>query len=124
MWLEGREDAAVLIALFAVIAPALHIVFLSTVLFAARRPPAPAWIGTMLRCAEIFRTWSMVEVMVLGLLVTLVKIASLATVTPGIGIFAAGAFIVLSAATTAGFDPREVWSRVRWVSGEWPEDDR
>ncbi len=120
MWLGGREDAAVLVALFAVLAPALQIVFLSTVLFSVRRPPAPAWIGALLHCSGILRSWSMVEVMVLGLLVTLVKITSLATATPGIGIFAAGAFVVLSAAMTASFDPREAWSRVRWANGERP----
>ena len=120
MWATGREDAAVLVALFAVVAPALQIVFLGTVLLAARRPPAPAWVGVLLHASELFRSWSMVEVMVLGLLVTLVKIASLATVTPGIGIFAAGGFVGLSAAVTASFDPREAWSRVRWVNGEWP----
>ncbi len=120
MWVSGREDAAILVALFAVVAPALHIAFLSVVLFATRRPPAPAWVGTLLHASETIRSWSMVEVMVLGLLVTLVKIAALATVTPGIGIFAAGGFIGLSAAATAGFDPREAWSRVRWANGEWP----
>ncbi len=120
MWETGREDAAILVALFAVIAPALQIALLSAVLFAARRPPAPAWVGGLLHLSEIFRSWSMVEVMVLGLLVTLVKIASLATVTPGIGIFAAGGFVGLSAAMTASFDPGEAWSRIRWANGNWP----
>ncbi len=120
MWDSGRQDAAILVALFAVIAPAVQITFLSVVLFAARRPPAPSWVGTLLHASETIRSWSMVEVMVLGLLVTLVKIASLATVTPGVGLFAAGGFIGLSAAAAAGFDPREAWSRIRWANGAWP----
>ncbi len=120
MWDSGREDAAILVALFAVVAPALQLAFLSVVLFATRRPPAPAWVGALLHASETLRSWSMVEVMVLGLLVTLVKIASLATVSPGVGIFAAGGFIGLSAAAAAGFDPAEAWSRVRWANGAWP----
>ncbi len=119
-WEGGRADAAVLVALFAVVAPALQIAFLSVVMLAIRRPPAPAWAGIFLHLSESFRSWAMVEVMVLGLLVTLVKITSLATVTPGIGIFAAAAFVGVSAAITAGFDPREAWTRVRWANGEWP----
>ncbi len=120
MWSSGREDAAILVALFAVIAPALQIAFLSVVLYSVRRPPAPSWVGALLRASEDLRAWSMVEVMVLGLLVTLVKIASLASVSPGVGIFAAGGFIGLSAAAAAAFDPREAWSRVRWTNGAWP----
>jgi paraquat-inducible protein A len=121
MWEQGERTAALLVALFAVVAPALEIGFLLAVLLAARRPPAPRWVGMLLRWAEISGLWSMVEVMVLGLLVSLVKIASLARVVPGIGIFAAGSLVVLLAAMSATFDPREVWSRVRWVNGEWPQ---
>ena len=63
----------------------------------------------------------MVEVMLLGILVSLVKIAALARVIPGVGIFAAGGLILLLAAMSSSFDPREAWSRVRWVNGEWPQ---
>jgi paraquat-inducible protein A len=84
-------------------------------------PPAPRWVGTLLRWVEIAGAWSMVEVMMLGILVSLVKIAALAKVAPGAGIFAAGGLIVLLAAMSSSFDVREAWSRVRWINGEWPQ---
>ncbi|HEY6096649.1 MAG TPA: paraquat-inducible protein A [Candidatus Deferrimicrobium sp.] len=121
MWVEGEKITALLIALFAVVAPALEIGFLLTILLFVRRPPAPRWVGTMLRWVEIAGTWSMVEVMMLGILVSLVKIAALARVIPGAGIFAAGGLIVLLAAMSSSFDPREAWSRVRWANGEDPQ---
>ena len=116
-----KRSRPVIIALFAVIAPALQIGFLLAILLSVRRPPAPRWVGTLLRWTEVSGLWSMIEVMMLGLLVALVKIASLAAVVPGVGIFAVGALIVLLTAMSSGFDPREAWSRVRWVGGEWPE---
>jgi len=64
--------------------------------------------------------WSMTEVMMLGILVALFKIAQLASVLPGVGMFAAGAFMVLLAAVIVTFDPREVWRRVEWVDGTRP----
>jgi uncharacterized paraquat-inducible protein A len=70
---------------------------------------------------EVAGAWSMVEVMMLGILVSLVKIAAIAKVVPGAGIFAAGALIVLLVAMSSSFEPREAWSRVRWVHGEWPQ---
>ena len=120
MWVQGEKITALLIALFAVIAPALQIGFLLTILLYVRRPPAPRWVGTLLRWVEITVAWSMVEVMMLGILVSLVKIAALARVVPGIGIFAAAGLIVLLAAMSSSFDPREAWSRVRWANGDWP----
>lgn len=120
MWQQGSEITAVIVAFCAVIAPAGHVGFLLVVLLAVRRPPAPRWVGEMLRSAHLMEPWSMTEVMMLGILVALVKIAELATVTPGIGMFAAGAFVFLLAAIIVSFEPHEIWSRVVWADGTIP----
>jgi paraquat-inducible protein A len=62
----------------------------------------------------------MSEVMMLGILVALIKIAELATVEPGIGLYAVGGLIVLFAAIMVTFHPREVWKRVEWADSEAP----
>ena len=49
--------------------------------------------------------WSMNEVMMLGILVALIKIAQLATVIPGIGMYAVGVLVVLLAAITVDLRP-------------------
>jgi paraquat-inducible protein A len=120
MWLQGSEITAVIVAFCAVIAPAGHVLFMLVVLLAVRRPPAPRWVGEMLRSAHFMQPWSMTEVMMLGILVALVKIAQLATVVPGVGMYAAGAFVLLIAAVMVTFDPREVWKRVEWADGRPP----
>lgn len=124
MWLHGEKITALLVALFVVVAPAIDIVFTLAVLLASRRPPAPRWVGAMLRWMELSGVWSMVGVMMLGIMVSLVKISSLARVEPGIGIFAVGALVFLLAGMSAGFEPRKIWPRVRWADGEWPETGR
>lgn len=120
MWLQGSEITAVIVAFCAVIAPAAHVLFLLTVLLAVRRPPAPRWVGELLRLAHFMQPWSMTEVMMLGILVALFKIAQLATVIPGIGMYAAGLFVALMAGILVSFDPHEVWKRVEWADGESP----
>jgi paraquat-inducible protein A len=120
MWLRGQQITAMLVVFCTVVAPAIHIGIMSTILLAVRRTPAPWWVGTLLRWSEWYQPWGMVEVMMLGILVALIKIAELATVIPGIGIFAAGALVALIAAMTVSFDPREVWQRVEWANGEMP----
>jgi len=117
MWVQGQQVTAVIVAFCAVIAPASYILFMLTVLVAVRRPPAPRGVGEMLRWAHSVQPWSMNEVMLLGILVALIKIADLATVEPGIGLYAVGGLIVLFAAIMVTFHPREVWKRVEWADG-------
>jgi paraquat-inducible protein A len=120
MWFLGEGISAVVGAFCAVIAPAAYIIFMLTVLLAARRPPAPQWVGEMLRGAEVMQNWSMNEVMLLGILVALIKIAELANVEAGIGMYAVGALVLLFPAIMATFDPDEIWQRIEWADGSTP----
>jgi paraquat-inducible protein A len=86
------------------------------VLLAARRPPAPVWVGRMLRWASSVEPWSMSEVMILGILVALIKIAEVATVEPGAGIYAVGALVVILGAISVTFEVDEIWERVEWAA--------
>jgi paraquat-inducible protein A len=124
MWVQGERMTALLVGFCVVLAPAVRIGFMLAVLLAARRFPTPSWAGTLLRWAERHEPWAMVEVMMLGILVALVKIAELATVIPGIGMFAVGALIFLLAAMAVTFNAGEVWERVRWADGEGPRATR
>jgi paraquat-inducible protein A len=85
------------------------------ILIGCQREHPPVWVGFLLRHLSFTRTWSMIEVMMLGVLVALTKIADYATVIPGIALFSLGALIVLLAAMQTTFDPREVWNRVEWA---------
>ena len=117
MWRDGREMVALLVLFTAVLAPALEIFCLLAVTLTVRSAPAPRWAGTLLRTYEIFREWSMIEIMLLGVLVALIKIAELATVIPGLAMFVLGALVFLLAAMGAAFDPRDAWARIDWVEG-------
>jgi len=118
MWVQGRELTAMVVAFCVVIAPAGYLACMLAILLAARRPPAPPWVGGLLRWADFMKPWSMLEVMMLGVLVALVKIAELATVTPGVGMYATGLLVLLLPAIAVAFDPGEVWNRVEWAHGE------
>jgi len=115
LWLDGQQIVAVLVLFAAVIAPALQIGFMLLILIGCQRQRPPAWVGTLLRHLPMTRTWSMIEVMLLGVLVALTKIADYATVIPGVALFSLGALVFLLAAMQSNFDPREVWERVEWA---------
>ena len=119
LWNDGREIVAGLVLFTVVIAPALQIGFMLGIVLGAQREPAPHWVGVLLRHHGITRTWSMLEVMLLGVLVALIKIADYATVVPGIALFVLGGLIFVLAAIQASFDPHEVWERIRWAAPGW-----
>lgn len=116
LWEDRQEIVALLVFFAAMVAPALQISLLLVVLMGARCKRPPAWIGKLLRHHPFTSTWSMVEVMLLGVLVALTKIAEYTTVIPGHAIYALGALVILLAAIQSSFDPQEVWKRVEWAA--------
>jgi paraquat-inducible protein A len=114
LWRDGREIVAGLVLFTAVVAPALQIGFMLAICLGARGERVPRWVGLLLRHHPTTRIWSMIEVMMLGVLVALIKIAELATVVPGVAMYALGALVFLLAAIQASFDPREIWRRIEW----------
>jgi len=122
LWLDGQGIVAVLVLFAAVIAPGLQIALLLGIVLGARRDHPPAWLGTLLRHHPTTRTWSMIEVMLVGVLVALVKIAELATVIPGVALFALGALVFVFAGIQSSFDPREVWDRIPWAERQARRD--
>ncbi len=120
MWAQGQRLTSVLVAFCALIAPVGYLSFVITLLLAARRAAMPGWSGEMLRWLGHLEVWSMLEVVMLGILVALVKIAQLATVDPGIGMYAFGATILLIPAIAVNLDRREMWRRVEWMDPEIP----
>jgi paraquat-inducible protein A len=118
LWDDGSAIVGILVLFTAVIAPALQIGFMLAIVLGAIRQRPPRWVGTLLRYQPTTRIWSMIEVMMLGVLVALVKIADYATVIPGIALFVLGMLIFLLAGMQASFDSREVWGRIQWADVE------
>ncbi|MFO1302348.1 MAG: paraquat-inducible protein A [Burkholderiales bacterium] len=116
MWMQGSEITAVVVAFCAVIAPIAYVAATLAVMIAIQRPPAPAWAGDLMRVADRLRPWSMNEVLLLGILVALTKIAELAEVIPGEGLFAIVGLVVLLPWIASTFDPGAVWERILWDS--------
>ena len=115
LWNAGWESVAVLVFFTAVFAPGLQIGLMLAILIGAHFERPPKWVGTLLRHYPTAATWSMIEVMILGVLVALIKIMDYAKVIPGLALFVLGALIFLIAAFEANFDPREVWGRIEWA---------
>src|SRR5215471_16461209 len=68
LWHDGRQTVAGLVLFTAVVSPALQIGFMLLIILGARRERAPRWVGTLLQHHPTTAIWSMIEVMMLGVL--------------------------------------------------------
>jgi paraquat-inducible protein A len=124
MWQQGQPVTAALVLFCAVLAPGAFIAAMVAVQVAARRDPVPRWCGDLLRVGHQVQPWAMFEVMLLGILVALIKIAELATVEAGAGLYAMALLALLFPAMIVSFDPRQVWPRIAWADGSAPPGQR
>lgn len=99
-----------------VVAPLIELVAMIGLLLPLRLNRIPYNGANIFRTLRAIQPWRMPEVMMLGVLVALVKLAHLAEVIPGIALFSLAAFMVLLAACISTFDPRELWSRFEVLS--------
>lgn len=69
----------------------------------------PPYVGLIFRVVSMLTPWSLVGVFMLGVLISIVKLQDLATVVPGISLFAFASYILVYTAARASFDPNDVW---------------
>lgn len=115
--LHGSPWLAAAVAVFILGAPALMIsglLYLMLPLHFGRRLP-----GAIGVCRAVFGTdtWNMIEVFLLGVLVSLLKLGDIATVTLGISFWAFACLIVCLIAAVASIDKHELWNRLEEARG-------
>jgi paraquat-inducible protein A len=111
-WRDGERLVAVAAAVTALVAPALFIALRLYVLVPIAAGKVPAGFGVCVRVLNQVARWNMIEVLTVGGLLSLVRLASLAKAAPGPALYALGALTLLFAAIeSAGL--RHLWRYVR-----------
>ncbi|MBT6276395.1 MAG: paraquat-inducible protein A [Chromatiales bacterium] len=112
LYQAGQPELAVLVALTSVIFPAITVFGMLWVLiplkFGARAPGSTV----VFRLIQALGPWALMGVFMLGVLVAFVKLGDLATVIPGVSMFAFAGLMVTSAAASARFDATLFWPSV------------
>lgn len=112
LYAQGRWSLAVVVAFTSIVVPGLQLVLLLGVLLPLKLGRLPRGFATLFRYVETLAPWGMMDVFMLGILVSVVKLADMATIIPGISLFAFAILIFVLAAAQASLDPDIVWSRI------------
>jgi len=125
LWRQGYELAAMIVILCTVLSPAIYIGCMLVITFIARRPFVPAWIAYPLHWSQQQEKWAMLEVMMVAILISLIKLSDYAAITPGVASYALGVLIVLLTVIKITFSPETIWERMEWqLKSPFPEQDR
>ncbi|MFM0671106.1 paraquat-inducible protein A [Paraburkholderia sediminicola] len=108
LWAGHMRLVAIMVLGSSVLFPLIELLAFLYVLVAVRMGRRPPHFNQMLRLIQFVRPWGMIEVFMLGVLITIVKMVSIAQVIPGTGLFAFGALTVMLA-VIAAFDPGMLW---------------
>ena len=112
LYLQGMWELSLVVFFTSILAPGIQLTLLLIVLVPLRLNRLPRGFPTLFRYVATLTPWGMMDVFMLGILVSVVKLADMATIVPGTSLFAFGVLIFVLAAAQASLDPDIVWSRV------------
>ncbi len=111
---QGQPLVAILVLVTTILAPLLQLAATLYVLLPLKLGlggGAPA-AKHVFRLLHRIQTWSMMEVFLIGVLVSLTKLVEMAEIVPGIALWAFVALIPIVAAASSSLDSHWVWERI------------
>jgi paraquat-inducible protein A len=112
---QGRPVVAAMVLVTTILTPACELAALLYMLVPLRAGIIPPGLRFTFRFLLSAHPWSMMEVFMLGILVTLIKLEDLASVVPGISLWSFVGLIGTFTAISASFSVRSFWSWVRFA---------
>ncbi len=108
MWL-----IATLVFFTVILAPAVHLLGVLYILVPLLFNRTPLHLAAVLRFILLFKPWGMLEIFMLGILVSIVKLAKMATIIPGVAVYAFMALICVMATMANTLDYHQIWERIK-----------
>lgn len=118
LWDQQMQFISLIVFLTTILIPALELVTMTYLLLPLKFRHVPAGYTNFLRMMQIVKPWGMVEVFMLGVLVSLVKLTGSFKVIPGVALWSFGCLTLLLAAAASSFNARDVWARLEIKPGK------
>lgn len=112
LYKQDMRSVAVLVFLTSILFPLLQLVGTLYVLLPLKFNRLPWKMAPVFRFIRGIQPWSMMEVFMIGILVSAVKLAKMASVIPGLALYSFVILIFVMAAVAASLDPHLVWERL------------
>ena len=112
LFASGWPSVALLVLTTVIVVPAAQLATALYLLVSLKLGRVPRLLRPAVLTLDAIWRWGMVEVFLLGAIVSLVKLTKLADVYMGWAMYAVGAYVLLIAAALGAFDAHTLWRRV------------
>jgi len=108
---QGQLGLAGLVLLTGMVFPVLQLLGYIFVLFSLYLGHPSRAAAFVYRWVRHIQPWSMIEILLLGILISVVKLSGMAEVVPGVALYAFMILILLLPAAMVAIDARSIWDR-------------
>lgn len=112
IWHQDMKLLSILVFVTTILIPTVEMISMTYLLLSLKLQHIPIGHAFILKMKRIVGPWGMVEILLLGMLVSLVKLTSSFKVIPGFALWAFGILTLLLAASAASFSSRDVWIQI------------
>jgi paraquat-inducible protein A len=112
LYTQGWGELGLVVLMTSVVVPFVYLIGMLYILLPLKFSRAPRHLAGVFRFVRRLQPWGMMEVFMLGILVSVVKLMKMATIVPGISLYCFAALIFVLAGSMASLDPRIIWERV------------
>ncbi len=113
---QGMTGLSILVMLTCVVSPVIQMVGLLYVFVPLKFGRKSRYAEKVFRLFQHIQPWNMMEVFMLGILVALVKLGDLATIVPGVAVYAFALLIFCLVFAISSVDAHLVWKRIEELS--------
>jgi paraquat-inducible protein A len=115
LYLQGKGEVAAVVLFTCVLAPGLQLLGLLYILLPMKLNRSVWKLARVYRAVRTLQPWGMMEVFLLGVLVSFTKLSGMAKIIPGLALWSLALLIFVLAAVASALDPRVVWERVEYA---------
>jgi paraquat-inducible protein A len=112
LYQQGMWIVAGVVLLTTIVMPLLELTGMLFVLVPLKLQRRPRKLALLFRAVRTFQPWGMMEVFMIGILVAVVKLVKMASIIPGMALYAFMVLIFVLAASAAALDPHIVWKEL------------
>ncbi|WP_432696607.1 paraquat-inducible protein A [Marinobacterium sp. YM272] len=113
---DNLPVVALCILLFAALVPLTKFVLLTYLSLALHLQKPWPGLALAMRGYQHLDEWSMLEVYLIGVLVSVVKLVDIAEVHPGLGLYSLGTLILVTTLSSSQLDPDLFWHQIEALS--------